>query len=76
MSDLKISELFKAESNHTEKNLTAHCLKCTVVINGGKIQIPILRGVRPNKISVFLDILTVHKLTYETANKKDDFGCF
>ena len=31
----------------------------TLAVNGRKIQIPILHGVKVNKISVFLDLLTV-----------------
>ena len=39
----------------------SHCTlsKCTVVVNGRKIQIPIFRGVNANKISVFLKLITV-----------------
>ena len=55
MSNLKISDFLKEKV--TSQNKSHYTLsQYTVAVNGGKIQIYNLRGVKVNQISVFLDL--------------------
>ena len=65
IKNLNFSTHFISAKIKTNQNILSFHTAALHLLNGGKIQILIFYGAKANKISIFLDLLTVWKLEGE-----------